>query len=233
MAAEVLSSDLYQLQVQALEEYAMFVVDTAGLVKTWNPGVFHLLGYTEAEFIGMPVWKLFTEADQAAGVPKQELTGAQVQDRVPDVRWHQRKDGTLVYVDGVLYAVRDPDGRLVGFSKVMRDATERHRTEQVLRARAQELEQMTEMLALAPGFVRTLEGEIRIWDKGAERLYGWSREEAEGRISHELLKTEFPEPLLHITDALLRDGFWRGELKHRTKSGQVVFLSSYWALRPN
>jgi PAS domain S-box-containing protein len=231
MRAEVRSTDLCDLQLQAFKDYAIFAVDTDGIVRTWNPGVFNLLGYSEREFIGIPSRDLFTDVDQAAGVPEQELKRAVVQHRVPDVRWHKRKDGTLVYVDGVLYPVRNCDGRLVGFSKVMRDATEQHDNEQYLRSRTQELEQMTEMLALAPAFIRAPEGEILIWNEGAQRLYGWSAKEAVGRSSHELLKTEFLEPLPQITDALLRDGFWRGELKHLTKSGQVLFVASYWALR--
>src|SRR3954466_1151986 len=107
MRAEVRSTDLCDLQLQAFKDYAIFAVDTGGVVRTWNPGVFHLLGYSEREFIGMSSRELFTDVDQAAGVPEQELKRAVVQHRAPDLRWHKRKDGSQVYVDGILYPVRD------------------------------------------------------------------------------------------------------------------------------
>src|SRR4051794_18838939 len=109
MNAEVRSTDFCDLQLQAFKDYAIFTVDTGGIVRTWNPGVYNLLGYSEREFIGMPARNLFTDVDQVAGVPEQELRRAAVQQRVPDVRWHKRKDGRLVFVDGVLYPVRNPE----------------------------------------------------------------------------------------------------------------------------
>ena len=80
--------------------------------------------------------------------------------------------------------------------------------------------------------VRDLDGRIRFWSRGAERLYGWSREEALGEVSHRLLATAFPKPLVDIQAELLREGHWQGELRHRARNGQAVHVASHWALRP-
>lgn len=80
-------------------------------------------------------------------------------------------------------------------------------------------------------FVRGLDGRINYWSRGAERLYGWTRAEAHGKISHELLRTEFPEPVTQIESKVKEDGYWEGELVHRKRDGGTVIVASRWALR--
>jgi two-component system, LuxR family, sensor kinase FixL len=84
-------------------------------------------------------------------------------------------------------------------------------------------------LDVAVAIVRDLDGTIRFWSAGAERLYGWSSREAVGRISHELLATRFPRPLATIQAILLRDGEWHGELRHQDRDGCGLTVASHWA----
>jgi two-component system sensor kinase FixL len=86
-------------------------------------------------------------------------------------------------------------------------------------------------LDVAPAVVRDLDGTIRFWSAGAERLYGWSRHDAIGRRSHDLLATRLPRPLDAIQATLLADGEWHGELRHRTRDGRTLFVASHWALQ--
>src|SRR3954467_3117222 len=79
--------------------------------------------------------------------------------------------------------------------------------------------------------VRDLDGRIRLWSTGAERLYGWSAREATGAITHDLLATEFPKPLPEIDADLLREGVWEGELRHRTRNGGPNTVASRWELQ--
>ncbi len=89
-----------------------------------------LLGYAEAEWIGRPAHILFTPEDRAAQEPEKERATAVREGRAPDIRWHQRKDGRRLFVEGTLVALKDSAGKLRGFSKVMRDITARRRTEE-------------------------------------------------------------------------------------------------------
>ncbi len=90
---------------------------------------------------------------------------------------------------------------------------------------------MLELLDLAQAMVRDPDGRIRYWSRGAERLYGWSRQDAIGRVAHHLLATEFPVPLADIEAQLLRDSHWHGELRHRTRDGRTIHVASHWALQ--
>ena len=74
----------------------------------------------------------------------------------------------------------------------------------------------------------SLDGTIHFWSEGAERLYGWTRQEAVGRRTHDLLQTQFPESLENILEQLRRGGKWVGELRHRTKDGREVVVESHW-----
>ncbi len=112
------------------------------------------------------------------------------------------------------------------FTVILRDITERTQTEQVLREQAQ-------VLDLSQVMERDLAGRITLWTQACERLYGYMRAEAEGKISHELLSTVFPAPLASIEQELLRNLRWEGELVHRKKGGGNVVVASVWILRRN
>ncbi len=108
--------------------------------------------------------------------------------------------------------------------RLEREIEERKINEEVLRKQARLID-----LAPAATITRSLDGLIRFWSEGAERLYGWTREEAVGRRTHDLLKTEFLEqPLEAIVSELRRGGKWTGELRHTTKSGKLVIVESHW-----
>ena len=77
---------------------------------------------------------------------------------------------------------------------------------------------------------RTMEGRIAFWNRSAEELYGWRKEEAVGKISHNLLQTRFPSPLAEIESDLVRNGRWEGKLVHTTRDGSRVVVKTRWSL---
>jgi len=121
------TEDIYRKSVEDIRDYAIFMTDPDGLVTNWNRGAEHILGYTEGEIVGKDASRFFTAEDRAKGVPQKELTTAASEGRAEDERWHVRRDGSRFWASGVVTAVRDDEGKLVGFSKVMRDMTERNR----------------------------------------------------------------------------------------------------------
>jgi len=86
-------------------------------------------------------------------------------------------------------------------------------------------------LAYAAMLVRDLRSRILFWNREAERLYGWSKDEALGQVSHALLHTRFPEPLEQIEAKVVATGYWQGELVHLTRDGRETILPSRWALQ--
>lgn len=95
------------------------------------------------------------------------------------------------------------------------------------------LQQQAQLIDLSPAatIVRDMDGTIRFWSEAAVRLYGWTRQEALGRPTHELLQTQFPEPLPQIVEHARQYGVWGGELKQKTKLGEVMAVQSWWLVR--
>lgn len=91
-----------------------------------------------------------------------------------------------------------------------------------------ELDILTSLLDDANLIVHGMDGVIRRWTAGCERLYGWTREEAVGRIVHELLATEFPEPLADLRQKILQEKRWSGEVVHQHKNGRRLFVATRW-----
>ena len=121
------TEDIYRKAIEDIRDYAIFMVDPNGIVTNWNVGAQHILGYTEAEIVGKDGSKFFTAEDRARGIPSKELATAAVSGRAEDERWHVRRDGSRFWASGVVTPVRDRTGNLIGFSKVMRDMTERNK----------------------------------------------------------------------------------------------------------
>jgi PAS domain S-box-containing protein len=113
------------------------------------------------------------------------------------------------------------------------EIAERKRAEDLARQRAATVQEQAALLDLARDAILslTLDGAIEFWNRGAEVMYGWSREEALGRSVHELLRTRFPRPVEEVRNSLLANGQWAGELKHVCRGGPVVDVSSRWVLR--
>lgn len=114
--------DLFRLFADHATDYAMIVLDADGCIVHWSAGAEQLLGWAAEEVQGRHCELLFTPEDRAAGIPAAELEDACRQGRAADIRWHVAKDGTRYFVDGVLNAWIAPDGRLLGFGKMFREA---------------------------------------------------------------------------------------------------------------
>jgi PAS domain S-box-containing protein len=123
------SAELYRLLVATVRDYAIFALDADGNVLTWNAGAQHLKGYEASEIIGRHFSVFYPPEDVAAGKPRVELIGAARDGRFEDEGWRVRKDGTRFWANVVVTALRDDQGRVIGFAKVTRDLTERRALE--------------------------------------------------------------------------------------------------------
>ena len=115
---------LYQLLVESVRDYAIFALDAKGFVVTWNLGAERFKGYKAHEIIGRH-FSTFYPPEDAETKPPLELAIAEKEGRVEDEGWRVRKDGSRMWANVIITALRDPSGKLVGFAKVTRDLTER------------------------------------------------------------------------------------------------------------
>lgn len=123
------SALLYRALIDNLEDFAVFHMDMDRKVLSWNPGVGKILGYSEEEWIGCSGDVLFTHEDRERRAPEKEQETARLEGRATDDRWHERKDGSHFWASGVMVGVRDPEGNLLCFSKILRDLTSLKRLE--------------------------------------------------------------------------------------------------------
>jgi len=150
---------------------------------------------------------------------------------------NRAKDGSIYWVDTTIVPFMNAQGKPRQYAAIRADITERKWAEaslalqtEELAMRSSELADQAKVLDLAQVMVRDLKGCILLWNLGAEKLYGFTRQEAVGRTSHELLQTEFPEALGQIEAKLMRDGSWEGELVHRRRDNTEIVVSSLWVL---
>ena len=125
-AAAPASDELLRLIVDSATDYAIFSLDRAGLVTSWNIGAERLMGWTEDEIMGRTADVIFTPEDRAAGAPEQEKTQATATGYAEDERWQQRRDGSRFWASGLMMRLEDPS---LGFIKILRDRTGQHLAE--------------------------------------------------------------------------------------------------------
>ncbi|MDO9709650.1 hybrid sensor histidine kinase/response regulator [Paracraurococcus lichenis] len=171
----------YRLLVDAVIDYAIFLLDPAGRVSSWNPGAQHLKGYTAEEAIGQPFSIFFTEEDRRQGRPEAILDSARQGGRTENEGWRLRKDGTRFWALAILDPVRDPAGRLVGFAKITRDMTKRHEAEQALRESERRFRLLVQGVTDYAIFMLDPEGIVVDWNTGARRIKGYEAAEIVGQ----------------------------------------------------
>ncbi|HKE14622.1 MAG TPA: PAS domain-containing sensor histidine kinase [Kofleriaceae bacterium] len=135
------SEDKWRLFVEAVKDYAIFILDPDGVISSWNAGAERVKGYTASEAMGRHFRMFYTAEAVAARHPEYELEVAKREGAYEEEGWRVRKDGSQFYANVVITAVRDRSGELLGFAKVTRDITERRAAEDELRRAAGDLEE--------------------------------------------------------------------------------------------
>src|SRR5262249_17059231 len=124
----------FRLLVEGVRDYAIFMLDPAGRVASWNAGAERIKGYRAGEIIGQSFEKFYPQEAVDRGWPRYELQQATEVGRFEDEGWRIRKDGSRFWANVVITALRNSAGTLLGFAKITRDLTERRRHEEELRA---------------------------------------------------------------------------------------------------
>jgi PAS domain S-box-containing protein len=167
-----------QLIVDSATDYAILTLDTERRVTSWSRGAARILGYACSEILGKSGDILFTPEDRATGAPEEESGIARRDGQSPDVRWHQCKDGSRVFLSGSMNVLRDPAGAELGFLKVTRDETERRQAEKEIR----ETEERYRLAARATKDVIwdwNLATDHILWNEAVQTLFGYASGEVE------------------------------------------------------
>jgi PAS domain S-box-containing protein len=172
-----------RLLIDGLRDFAIFTLDAAGHIATWNAGAERLHGYQASEVIGHGFSMFFTPEDIEAGMPQRELRTAEAEGRFEDEGWRLRQDGSRFWANVILTASRDSNGEIIGFGKVIRDITERKRS----------VEQFRLAIEAAPTGMLMMNdrGIIVLVNEQTERLFGYRREELLGQKIEVLVPERF------------------------------------------
>src|SRR5437868_156001 len=130
--------DDFRLLVESVKDYAIFKLDTGGRIATWNLGAERIKGYKADEIIGKHFSIFYPPEDVAAGKTERELEIASREGRFEEEGWRIRKDGSRMWANVTITALRNQEGELIGFAKVTRDLTERREAEENRRTLAAE-----------------------------------------------------------------------------------------------
>jgi PAS domain S-box-containing protein len=171
----------YRLLVEAITDYAIYMLDPTGRVASWNAGAQRIKGYRPNEIIGQHFSRFYTPEDQASGLPARALGIAAAEGRFESEGWRVRNDGTRFWAHVLIDPVRTPDGGLLGFAKITRDLTERKAAEESLRASEQQFRLLVQGVTDYAIYMLDPGGRVNSWNAGAERIKGYAPAEIIGQ----------------------------------------------------
>ena len=180
------NEELFRMLVEGVRDYAIYMLDADGRIATWNAGAERIEGYTADEAVGRSPDIVLPSEDVARGRAQIALEIAARDGRYEEEGWRVRKDGTRYWANVVLTALRDPSGTLQGFAKVSRDMTERKQYEEALRTSEERTRSILET-AIDAIVMMDPEGDVHEWNPAAERMFGYTREQALGRKLADLI----------------------------------------------
>jgi PAS domain S-box-containing protein len=216
----------FQLLINAVSDYAIYMLEPTGHIATWNPGARRFKGYEAEEVIGKHFSQFFTEEDRARDLPGHILRTAAEEGRFESEGWRVRKDGTRFWALVVVDSIRAEDGALLGFAKITRDVTERVEAERALFESEQRFRMLVQGVRDYAIYMLDPDGRVSNWNTGAAAIKGYSEAEIVGQHFSRFYTEEdraagMPEQALATA---LREGKYENEAWRVRKDG-----TRFWA----
>ncbi len=218
-------SERFRLLVEAVTDYAIFILDPRGIVASWNAGAERIKGYKAKEIIGRSFATFYEEADRRAGIPERVLSIAERDGKFQAEGWRVRKDGSRFWAFVIIDAIYD-NGELIGFAKITRDLTERREAEEELRRSEELFRRLVEGVTDYAIYMLDPAGIVSNWNAGAQRIKGYGPDEIVGQhfsifYTDEDRSSGEPARSLAIAE---REGRFEAEAWRQRKDG-----SRFWA----
>ena len=216
----------FELLVQSVTDYAIYMLDPQGRIVTWNPGAERFKGYSADEIIGEHFSRFFTSEDREAQLPGRALEIAGREGRFEAEGWRIRKDGTRFWANAVLDPIRAEDGSLIGFAKITRDITEKRRLERATYESQLQFRMLVQGVRDYAIYMLDRDGNVTSWNSGARAIKGYQDTEIIGhhfsRFYTEKDRAQ-GKPAAALA-AALRDGKFEAEAQRVRKDGSL-----FWA----
>ncbi|AXA45142.1 PAS domain S-box protein (plasmid) [Rhizobium leguminosarum] len=171
----------FRLLVDAITDYAIYMLSPEGIITSWNTGAQRFKGYKPSEILGQHFSRFYLEEDRAAGIPARALATAAEHGRFEGEGWRQRKDGTCFWAHVIIDPIRHPSGELIGYAKITRDLTERRAAEQTIRQSEEQFRRLVQGVSDYAIYMLDPDGNVSSWNFGAERIKGYRPQEIIGR----------------------------------------------------
>ena len=175
-----LSSRRAELLLQSITDYAIYMLDREGIVRSWNIGAERLKGYRPDEIIGQHFSQFYSPEDVARGIPARALQVALEDGRFEAEGWRVRKDGTRFWADVVIDPIRDDQGVHLGYAKITRDLSERRAADEALRRSEERFRLLVQGVTDYAIYMLDPAGHVSSWNAGAERFKGYTADEIMG-----------------------------------------------------
>jgi PAS domain S-box-containing protein len=174
------SEDRFRLLVESVTDYAIYMLDPNGIVINWNAGAERMKGYKAEEIIGQHFSRFYTKDERQAGSPAKVLETAVRQGSYQEEGWRIRKDGSRFWASVEVDAIRDAQGRLIGFGKVTRDVSERRAAQEALRSSERQFRLLVDGIRDYAIYMLDPSGVVSSWNASAQRIKGYSAGEIIG-----------------------------------------------------
>jgi len=209
---------------------AVIATDSEARITFLNSVAAALTGWQAEEALNQPLQDVFRIVNEQSGEDADDEVRRVLEERQSlSVTNHVAliaRDGREIPVEHSAAPILAGEGKVIGVVLVFRDVAERRREQEATAEQAALLELTQDSV-----FVIDIDGTIRFWSRGAEAMLGYSKSQAAGKMSHDLLRTDFPQPLEQIMSELMRVGHWEGDLTKTAQDGTRIVVASRWALQ--
>ncbi|HCS44483.1 MAG TPA: hybrid sensor histidine kinase/response regulator [Pseudomonas sp.] len=179
--ATAIDDSRFRLLIDAVIDYAIYMIDPDGIITSWNAGARRFKGYEEAEILGQHFSRFYTDEDRRNGMPQRALDTAVREGRFEGEGWRVRKDGTHFWCHVVIDPIIDPSGKLLGFAKITRDLTDRKMAEETLKQSEQQFRLLVQSVTDYAIYMLAPDGRLTNWNLGAQRIKGYLPAEVIGQ----------------------------------------------------